>query len=149
MIVGNTLKEFILLNYDQEQLFAKYMGLPIAEITECILDRAYKITNPLRIDKNPSLGFYYDSKNKLRCWDYAVSIYRFDIFDLVGYLINTDSNNATGFVKICNTIIRGTTFNVTKKEISVIIDLIEDDFYNEKQWKLFLGDVKASETKIK
>ena len=37
--------------------------------------------------------------------------------------------------------------DVTKKEIEIIIDLIEDTFFNEKRWKLFLGDIKASETK--
>lgn len=37
--------------------------------------------------------------------------------------------------------------DVTKKEIEIIIDLVEDKFFNEKRWKLFLGDIKASETK--
>jgi len=37
--------------------------------------------------------------------------------------------------------------DITKKEIEIIIDLIEDTFFNEKRWKLFLGDIKASETK--
>lgn len=37
--------------------------------------------------------------------------------------------------------------DVTKKEIEIVIDLVEDTFYNEKQWKIFLGDIKASETK--
>ncbi len=37
--------------------------------------------------------------------------------------------------------------DVTKKEIEIIIDLVEDPFFNQKSWKLFLGDIKASETK--
>jgi len=37
--------------------------------------------------------------------------------------------------------------DVTKKEISIIIDIVEDEFYYEKRWKLFLGDIKAVETK--
>jgi len=37
--------------------------------------------------------------------------------------------------------------DVTKKEIEIIIDLVEDKFFNEKRWKIFLGDIKASETK--
>jgi len=37
--------------------------------------------------------------------------------------------------------------DVTKKEIEIIIDLVEDPFFNQKRWKLFLGDIKASETK--
>lgn len=37
--------------------------------------------------------------------------------------------------------------DVTKKEIEIIIDLVEDTFFQEKRWKIFLGDIKASETK--
>jgi transcriptional regulator with PAS, ATPase and Fis domain len=37
--------------------------------------------------------------------------------------------------------------DVTKKEVEIIIDLVEDKFFNEKRWKIFLGDIKASETK--
>jgi hypothetical protein len=37
--------------------------------------------------------------------------------------------------------------DVTKKEIEIIIDLVEDKFFNEKRWKIFLGDIKATETK--
>lgn len=37
--------------------------------------------------------------------------------------------------------------DITKKEIEIVIDLVEDKFFNEKQWKIFLGDIKASETR--
>lgn len=37
--------------------------------------------------------------------------------------------------------------DVTKKEIEIIIDLVEDPFFNQKSWKIFLGDIKASETR--
>jgi len=37
--------------------------------------------------------------------------------------------------------------DVTKKEVEIIVDLVEDKFFNEKRWKLFLGDIKATETK--
>ena len=37
--------------------------------------------------------------------------------------------------------------DITKKDIEIIVDLVDDEFYNEKRWKLFLGDIKASETK--
>lgn len=37
--------------------------------------------------------------------------------------------------------------DVTKKDIEIIIDLVEDKFFNEKRWKIFLGDIKATETK--
>ena len=37
--------------------------------------------------------------------------------------------------------------DITKKDVEVIVDLIEDKFFNEKRWKIFLGDIKATETK--
>ncbi len=37
--------------------------------------------------------------------------------------------------------------DVTKKEIEIIIDIVEDEFFQEKRWKIFLGDIKATETK--
>jgi hypothetical protein len=37
--------------------------------------------------------------------------------------------------------------DVTKKEIEIVIDLVEDKFFNEKKWKVFLGNIKATETK--
>jgi hypothetical protein len=39
--------------------------------------------------------------------------------------------------------------DITKKEITIIINIIEDEFFNEKRWQVFLGDVKASETSLK
>ncbi|MBN1185810.1 MAG: hypothetical protein JXB49_26245 [Bacteroidales bacterium] len=36
--------------------------------------------------------------------------------------------------------------SVTKKEIEVILENVEDEFYGEKRWKIFLGDIKATET---
>lgn len=37
--------------------------------------------------------------------------------------------------------------DITKKDIEIIIDLVEDKFFKEKRWKIFLGDIKANETK--
>jgi len=37
--------------------------------------------------------------------------------------------------------------DITKKEIEIIIDIVEDKFFQEKRWKIFLGDIKATETK--
>jgi hypothetical protein len=37
--------------------------------------------------------------------------------------------------------------DITKKDVEIIIDLVEDKFFNEKRWKIFLGDIKAIETK--
>lgn len=32
-----------------------------------------------------------------------------------------------------------------KKEIEVILENVEDEFYGEKRWKIFLGDIEATE----
>jgi hypothetical protein len=37
--------------------------------------------------------------------------------------------------------------DVTKKEIEIIIDLVEDKFFKEKHWKIFLGNIRATETR--
>lgn len=37
--------------------------------------------------------------------------------------------------------------DITKKEVEIIIDIVEDTFFKEKRWKIFLGDIKAAETK--
>jgi hypothetical protein len=36
--------------------------------------------------------------------------------------------------------------DLTKKEVEIIVDLVEDPFFNEKSWRIFLGDIKAVET---
>jgi hypothetical protein len=37
--------------------------------------------------------------------------------------------------------------DITKKDIEIIIDIVEDTFFQEKRWKIYLGDIKATETK--
>jgi hypothetical protein len=36
--------------------------------------------------------------------------------------------------------------DITKKEIEIVADMIEDSFFLEKRWKVFLGNIKAIET---
>ena len=37
--------------------------------------------------------------------------------------------------------------DVTKKDVEIIVDIVEDKFFQEKRWKIYLGDIKATETK--
>jgi len=37
--------------------------------------------------------------------------------------------------------------DVTKKEVEIIVDLVEDQFFHDKSWKIFLGDIRATETR--
>ena len=34
-----------------------------------------------------------------------------------------------------------------KKEIEIILENVEDEFYGESRWKIFLGDIKATEVR--
>jgi len=36
--------------------------------------------------------------------------------------------------------------DITKKEIEIVVDLVDDTFFMEKRWKIFLGNIKAVET---
>jgi len=36
--------------------------------------------------------------------------------------------------------------DITKKEIEIIVDMVQDTFFMEKRWKIFLGNIKALET---
>jgi hypothetical protein len=36
--------------------------------------------------------------------------------------------------------------DITKKEIEIVADLVEDSFFMEKRWKVFLGNIKAIQT---
>lgn len=58
------------------------------------------------------------------------------------YAVATIFQEFTGFVgdNIAYT-------DITQKEIEIVVEQIEDKFYNEKRWKVFLGNIKATETK--
>ncbi len=58
------------------------------------------------------------------------------------YAVATIFQEFTGFVgdNIAYT-------DITQKEIEIVVEQVEDKFYNEKRWKVFLGNIKATETK--
>jgi hypothetical protein len=58
------------------------------------------------------------------------------------YAVATIFQEFTGFVgdNIAYT-------DVTQKEIEIVVEQVEDKFYNEKRWKVFLVNIKATETK--
>jgi hypothetical protein len=37
--------------------------------------------------------------------------------------------------------------DVTTKEVEIILNLVEDKFFNEKKWQVLLGNIKATETR--
>lgn len=134
MIINTTsIRDFILTNYSQVELFSKYMGIPEGDILNCIHNNK-RVKNVLRNEENASLTFtFYD--NKLRMHDYGANEYRGDIFDLVGLIIGESSYNRQGFIKICKYIIsNGNITNIVnvnpthKKNRNIIISVIPKNF---------------------
>jgi hypothetical protein len=110
LLESDKLKETILKDYDQISLFATYFEIAENDINYCLENKNYKISNPLRDDRDPSLGFMtvmdkQSSYFKLKMYDWADPYYRGDIFDLVGKIRHLNSNKALDFITICKDII--------------------------------------------
>lgn len=62
---------------------AYYLEIGQDVIEKCV-NRNHLICNPLRVDNNPTAGFYIDKKGRLRFNDFA-GFFHGDMYDLVGY----------------------------------------------------------------
>lgn len=121
LIDSRKLKEYILTTYDQVDIFATYLDIPESDINYCLESKSNKISNPLRQDTDPSLGFMptMDKETnayKLKMYDFADPYYRGDCFDLVGMtskLGSLNTSKALDFIAICKDIIH-TMQNRTK-----------------------------------
>lgn len=88
-IRNNLTKDFILSRVSQEEIFAKYLQIPIDTIYDCINHNSL-ISSPLRYDENESFGFRYGHNNKqykLRARDFGGYFWG-DCFDLVAYIMS-------------------------------------------------------------
>lgn len=106
----DNLKKHILETYDQVELFATYLEIPENDINYCLLSKSNKVSNPLRRDDDPSLGFMtvmdrQSSLFKLKMYDWADPDYRGDCFDLAGKIRSLNPNRGVEFIAICNDII--------------------------------------------
>ena len=104
--IGNSCltKDYILSKISQESIFAFYTGLDIDIIEDCI-NKGRLISSPFRIDNNPSFGFRYNNRGKLKAKDFA-GYFHGDCFDAAAYVINEiynqnlDVNNKRDFIVI-------------------------------------------------
>lgn len=97
-------KDYILNTLNQVHIFSVFLNIPETEINNCIHIRNYKVSNPLRYDPNPSVGFkWYGSKLIMR--DFADYKYRGDVFEIVGIVLKKNCTNNKDFVDICSAII--------------------------------------------
>ena len=102
-------KQYILETYDQVAIFATYLEIDEKEIDYCLEDKNNKISNPLREDKDPSLGFriVLDKQTdlvKIKMYDFANAYYRGDCFDLVGIIRHLNPSRGDYFIAICKDI---------------------------------------------
>lgn len=114
-ITSNKLGNYIHSNISEADIFSKYLGISIIDIYKCINDRSHRVNNPLRDDKNPSLGFLYTSvKGKLRLYakDFANPFFVGDCYYFVGIILGLHTNIPEDFVKICKHIIHN--FKITE-----------------------------------
>ena len=79
-------KEFILSKVSQEMIMAKYMGIPVSVVNDCVENNVL-ICSPLRVDNHPTFGFAFNKNHKLKACDFNGSFFG-DCFDLVAYVLS-------------------------------------------------------------
>jgi hypothetical protein len=110
VINSDEIKRYVLETFDQVSVFAVYLEISENDINYCLENKSNKISNPLRDDTNPSLGFIMTMDRqtglyKVKMYDWADPGYRGDCFDLVGKLRHLNSNKSLDFITICKDII--------------------------------------------
>jgi hypothetical protein len=115
---NNNLKGYILNNISQEKVFAYYLSIDEKDIQYCLIKKQNRISNPLRNDITPSLGFNY-YKGKLYMYDFANNFYRGDIFYIIGTLHGLNSRVNKDFVNICRIIIDNIILNKIKDDNTI------------------------------
>lgn len=153
LINSNDYKSFILDTFDQVSIFSTYLEIPENDINYCLENKSFKISNPLRVDVNPSLSFIpvmdkQTSMFKLRFHDWADPSYRGDCFDLVGKVRGLNANNSIDFIAICNDIIYSMKHKTLQRDVRKLTNdakyeaftsiHIEPRLWNEKDinfWK--------------
>jgi len=101
---GTLTKQHILNKVSQVTIFSTYLNLSDAIVQHCI-DTQELILSPIREDINPTCGFRYDNKDKLKFKDFAGYFWG-DCFDLVAYVMSNMYNkeinisNKEDFIKV-------------------------------------------------
>ena len=91
-------KEYILENIDEIDIFSEYLNVDDADIERCIKDNLL-ICNPLRVDDNPTVGFKYNSRGRLKMRDFSGYFWG-DCFDVIAHIYSLNVNNKEDFYKI-------------------------------------------------
>lgn len=97
--VSNKLSgNYILSKIPQEAIFAKYLGLTIEDIEECV-SSGRLMQSPIRSnDTDASFGFSYNNKGKLKARDFGGYFWG-DCFDAVAFVISDNTKTYNVNVK--------------------------------------------------
>lgn len=95
-------KQDILTKYDQIEIFSKFLDIDRTDI-EYAIQTNTKISSPFRTDHNPSVGFKFNNRGKLRMKDFAGYFWG-DVFDLVAYILELPIDTKEGFQQILKAI---------------------------------------------
>lgn len=126
---GNLNKQYILSKVSQITIFSTYLNLSDAIVQHCI-DTGDLILSPLRYDVNPTCGFKYDFKEKLKFKDFAGYFWG-DCFDVVALVMSNmykrkiDISNKQDFIKVLRhiTFMFKDIFYGQDKDINLITDI--------------------------
>ena len=114
----NKLKEFILNNTSQEDIFAYYLKCTISDINKSLEKPSYKIRNVIRNEDDPSISFIYRG-NKLKCKDWGNNQFSGDCFHIAAKYLKKDINDKKDFTYVLYDII----YKVIYKSKSVDDDM--------------------------
>lgn len=137
--VGNNKinKDLILKKIDQISIFAKYLNIDKSIIINCI-KTGDLIISPLREDRNPTCGFKYDNRGKLKLKDFAGYFWG-DCFDVVAIILSYIKNRK---VDISNK----QDFNIVLQHIAFTF---KDIIYGEATDPTLTGVINDAINKIK
>ena len=162
-IIPTLTKDYIESKIDQIDIFAYYLQISSGEIEQCI-GTNYTICSPLRDDKHPTCGFYYQS-GKLRFNDFA-GYFHGDCYDVVGYRNLLNARDKQDFAKILDIIARDfriwkyedeenrdrdiyiRTIGIEKQKVIINIEFREFGFEDHVYWtKYFIDPEKLTKFK--
>ena len=95
----NLTVNYIRDKFEQVSIFSKFLDISEDTVIECIKFRS-TILSPIRpSDNEPSVGFAYDNKGRLKMRDFNGSFWG-DMFDVVSYLYKLPVSNKSDFYTI-------------------------------------------------
>jgi len=114
--------KYIREQFNQVNVFSKFLDIDHTTITNCIINRS-TILSPIREnDFDPSVGFAYDNKGRLKMKDFNGSFWG-DIFDLISILYRLKVN--------------------TKKDFYLILTIIYDAMVDDEFKDVINDDIKT------